>query len=119
MTYERDEAMRQQEATEAMIRMREPISPHPRPLADIEQGAWGDTDAERKQILDQRDNEARQRYAVGGAFAAADYLRDLGAQCCGGAGDQINPKTALPYGEPFFLAERMIRQWAATWKPTV
>jgi hypothetical protein len=33
MSYERDEAMRQQEGTEAMIRMREPrrSSPHPHP----------------------------------------------------------------------------------------
>lgn len=32
MSYERDEAMRQQEATEAMIRMRERQSPHPDPM---------------------------------------------------------------------------------------
>lgn len=37
MTYERDEVMRQQEATEAMIRMREPRSsgPHPDPRDDL------------------------------------------------------------------------------------
>lgn len=36
MSYERDEAMRQQEATEAMIQMREQSrsGPHPDPLAD-------------------------------------------------------------------------------------
>lgn len=38
MSYDRDEAMRQQEATEAMIRMREPrgTGPHPSPLDDLE-----------------------------------------------------------------------------------
>jgi hypothetical protein len=38
MSYERDEAMRQQEATEAMIRMREPrrsSGPHPDPCDEL------------------------------------------------------------------------------------
>jgi hypothetical protein len=37
MSYERDEAIRQQEATEAMIRMRQPrqSSPHPDPRDEL------------------------------------------------------------------------------------
>ena len=71
------------------------------------------TDAERQMILAQRQQNERRRWIVEGMFLAAQHLGDLGAQCCGGDGDKVNPATGEKWGEAYFNCSQMVARRAA------
>lgn len=77
------------------------------------------TEAEEALIIENRRKSQAVKYSIAGAFAAADQLRQLGRESCGGDGESKNTTTGLPWGESWFAAERAIRLWATTWKPSV
>ena len=72
MSYERDEAMRQQEATEAMIQMREPrrSGPHPDPIA----GAMAEIRNALRLALQFAEDEIENRESAGGDMS--DYINE-------------------------------------------
>jgi hypothetical protein len=56
--------------------------------------------------LTQRTPEARQAYVTGyraGLQAAIMKVRQMGLECCGGDGDQVNPATGKRWGETYSL----------------
>ena len=71
------------------------------------------TDAERQQILKQRERTQRTEWIAWGIFIAADYLHSLGDQCAGGAGPEKNPETGLQYGESYYHKESLLRMYAS------
>lgn len=71
------------------------------------------TDAEAKQIADQRTQAERRKYLIAGFFAAADYLEALANTAAGGEGAAINPTTGKRWAENMFADAEHIRRRAA------
>lgn len=71
------------------------------------------TEEEAQMIARQREQRASRRWICEGVFLAADYLKSLGDQCGGGAGEETNAETGKPYGEAYYRMAEVLRRRAS------